>query len=940
MNALWLILLGAPATPASVCETEHVELVAADPELELESVCEDIAVFLDDVVVTTATAASQLGRRLEATSLFESATCVIAAPKPRCRVAPKRIVESVSIEGGLPFALLEVDLRRRVFLRTGTLLPDLDLSLVKQGERLEAYLEREGYFGSKVSVRAERQGSDGLGDAYRLVVSVDAGWSGRLVGVRIEGDRVIGAREAEALLRHDVFGIFSQRFRPEDFDPDLDRIRQRFRERGHPAARVRGRYELDEAAEKVRVVLEVNSGPRLSIELRGNEALDAEELLEVSSFESAGALDLVEAESTAKAMHELYQKEGFDQAEVMLEGAALVGDTFVVSYRIREGPRRSVASIRVEGVPTDLVEAAELVTRSDGVLSSGRYVDAWVERDARSLERTLTAAGHPSAKVVAEKRARPDGRIEVVFRAQSVPARRVGAVRFEGLPPGLAADAILGHLRLAPGAPYVEASLVSDQAEVLASLAELGYHEAQVEQRQQGDDLYYEVTPGLRRSFAGVLIRGGFRTVDSVVERALAQTPGEPLNLLALSAGKRRLRRLGILSSVEVEPLSTADPERTWLLVNLKEADVATLDLVASFTTDDLFAVGLDFRDRNLLGRALRLDLGGRFANAAELGTDLRIGRADRLSGVLGIPAPFGAPFDLETALELELENREVLFERRVGGRVSMLRTFYRGQRCELCPELSGSLSYELSDTLFEPRGDGPPIARDELSLSGNFGRVVPRLRFDWLDHPLDPRRGLKTELRFEVAHRGLSPFSNGGQFWRLQSSLAGFVPLGRPFELSIGRESRLGGPMVLALGATFGTAGVYGADGSLPLSESYFYGGDQSVRGLARRASAAGKPGATSVFVGSAELRWYLLPDLPLGALQLAGFADVGVVSYALGELFEFPTLSAGPALRWVTAVGPLSAAYGWPLIVDPSLGTEVAPPSGRLHITFGYSF
>lgn len=939
MLALGLLILASAGDP-SRCETERLFLEAAEPGLVLEPLCEELQGFLDALMVRTATQASALGRRLEATSIFRSATCVLATPKPRCRVLPQRLVESVQITGGLPFALLEIDLRRRIFLRPGTVLPDLDASLQRQAERLTTYLEREGYFGSKVQVRAERREAGGLGDAHRLLVKIETGWSGSLVGVRIEGDRVLGAREAEALLRHEVFGIFPRRFRPEDFDEDLERIVARLRERGYPAARVRGRYELDPRQAAVRVVLEVEAGPRLEIRVEGNQGLDRDELRAVSTFEKTGAIDVVEAENTAAEMRLLYQREGYDQAEVQLEGARREGEVFAVRYRVKEGPRRSVASVTLEGAGPEALEAAAPVSRADGVLSSGRYVEPWVSRDAKAIERVLAAAGHRDVQVTAEKRERPDGRLDLVFVAVKGESRRVSGVDFEGLPAELLPSAIVPHLSLVPGAPYVEEQLTRDQAEVLASLAELGYHQAEVEQTLEGHSIRYRVRPGVRRRYAGLLVRGAFRTHESVVRRALRLEEVEPLDLVQLSRGKRRLRRLGILSAVEVEPALSEDPERTWLLASLQEADVQTLDLVAAFTTDDLFALGVDFRDRNLLGRTLRLDLGARLANAAELLTDARIGRADRVSAVLGVPEPFGAPFDLETGLEFELENREVLFERRVGGRLSVLRTFFRGQRCTICPELSGSFSYELTDTLFEPRGEGAVVPRDDLALSGNFGRLVPRLRFDWLDQPLDPRRGFKTELRFELAHRGLSPFSNGGQFWRLQGSIGGYVPLGQPIQIALGRESRVGGPWVLALGATFGTAGVYGRDGFLPLSETFFYGGDQSVRGLARRASAAGKPGATSVLVGSGELRWYVLPDLPLGALQLAGFVDVGVVSYALGELFEAPTLSAGAALRWVTAVGPLSVAYGWPLIVDATLGPEVAPPAGRLHITFGYSF
>lgn len=92
-----------------------------------------------------------------------------------------------------------------------------------------------------------------------------------------------------------------------------------------------------------------------------------------------------------------------------------------------------------------------------------------------------------------------------------------------------------------------------------------------------------------------------------------------------------------------------------------------------------------------------------------------------------------------------------------------------------------------------------------------------------------------------------------------------------------------------------------------------------------------------------SAELRAYLVENLGFGSVQLAAFVDSGTVATSLDRLYRAYTLSIGPALRYVTPIGPISVAYGWALVAPSALRTkdaDAAPRHGKLHITFGYTF
>ena len=64
-------------------------------------------------------------------------------------------------------------------------------------------------------------------------------------------------------------------------------------------------------------------------------------------------------------------------------------------------------------------------------------------------------------------------------------------------------------------------------------------------------------------------------------------------------------------------------------------------------------------------------------------------------------------------------------------------------------------------------------------------------------------------------------------------------------------------------------------------------------------------------MLTASCELRWYLY-RVGIGTVQLAGFVDYGSVAESPGGLLVENTVTVGPALRYVTQVGPLTLAYG----------------------------
>jgi outer membrane protein assembly factor BamA len=378
----------------------------------------------------------------------------------------------------------------------------------------------------------------------------------------------------------------------------------------------------------------------------------------------------------------------------------------------------------------------------------------------------------------------------------------------------------------------------------------------------------------------------------------------------------------------------------------VQEREVQSLDAVLAFSTDDNFSVGADYRDANALGHAIAVNAQLRLSDASEVVPRLRIGNMDSLSLRLRAPRPLRLPFDVETTAFYQFLDYPVFRSRLAGGSAALLRTLIERSDCAACPQLQGRLAYELTQGYLHIKGDATDVVLPHSAPrnlpSATIARLVPSLSLDGRDQALDPHRGYAATSRFEVGIPRLAgPLHHeAASFWRILLATQGYLPLGRPTVARLESGKVLGGDLLLATSLTYSVAGPLGAHGRVPDSETFYYGGDFSVRGLSTRASQAARL-ATAMLTASMELRFYLY-ELGFGTFALAGFVDLGSVAQRTKDLLQETTVTAGPVLRYVTFVGPISLGYGWPLHRAAALLSrpDLAPPHGRLHFTFGYSF
>jgi translocation and assembly module TamA len=196
-----------------------------------------------------------------------------------------------------------------------------------------------------------------------------------------------------------------------------------------------------------------------------------------------------------------------------------------------------------------------------------------------------------------------------------------------------------------------------------------------------------------------------------------------------------------------------------------------------------------------------------------------------------------------------------------------------------------------------------------DLALSVNYHGVWRRL-----DNPILPTVGWTLSLQGGVG-RAHSTVGDSGYFSRLYGRLTGYLPLPGGWY----------GQGRIELGQVLRPDGV-----SVPDSQQFRAGGDDSVRGYAYRSLGPIVDGAVGsgdvLATASVEVARPILRSLP--SVWGAVFVDAGRAADSF-QGFR-PALGAGVGVRWRSPVGPLRIDLAW--------GEEVR--KARVHFSVGIAF
>ncbi len=658
----------------------------------------------------------------------------------------------------------------------------------------------------------------------------------------------------------------------------------------------------------------------------GNEQLSDDKLKEKTTIKSQAFLDQQQAKESAEKIRLAYQEDGYFNAQVIPVVQTLDEDRKRLTFFIKEGEKARIKTVVFDGLRAATKDEMFKVTATRewvpwyGLLTQLKLPsflsDAGIlkrEELANDVERVreiLLNKGYlnaqvslPSVELTEDKKW-----FIVTFNISEGEPFTVSEVGFRGYTVFEESELRQG-LKIQDGEIFQRAKIRDEISRITDMYGSRGYAFAEVipnvnpNNEERTASIILNIREGEMMRIRQINITGNDKTRDNVIRRELRVDEQDVIDTPSLKRSFQRLNNLNFFETVEILP-EQVEPDKVDLNVRVKEKPTGQFSVGGGFSTLDKLVAIADITEGNLGGYGYLGRIRGQLGQQRSLGL-----------------ITFRNPYlnDSLTSLQLDvyrsITNYISYFETKSGASV----TFGRW----LSEYVTGSFSLFAEQLNFSD--PAPGICPDEIPLVclqlGNQTTTGFRTTLfrDTRDYFLDPRSGWRVGGGFDL---GTPALGGTNDFYKYYFDVIKYTPL--PFDTRFSVRARYG--------AVEAAAGK-----QIPLTERFFVGGINTMRGFVFGRAGPVVPGSYSALGAAKELIFNndfiftISSDAKLNGVIFfdygKGFDDNESVSLNLRP-------AAGLEARWISPFGPLRVAYG--INLAPREGERV----GVFEFTIGSLF
>jgi outer membrane protein insertion porin family len=702
----------------------------------------------------------------------------------------------------------------------------------------------------------------------------------------------------------------------------------------------------------------IDPGPLVHVQVKGAHLWSWTKKSLLPVYQGVGA-DPEVVQEGGQALISYFQAKGYFDVNVDSQYQSQ-GAVDTITYQITKEKKHKVKSVSVAGntkLPSSDLTSRLVVERSH-LFSPGKYSQALVRTSVKNLTAVYESNGFSSVHVSSSV-TRQGGDIRITFQVNEGPQDIVRSLKIEGADTFAKSSYAPAGLRLEAGHPYSQQLVEADRASVIANYLKAGYLTASFRETAAAAskedphhiDVVYHIYEGPRVYTANILTLGRTHTQQRLINEDIASIkPDHPLTETQLLTAESDLyNHTGVFDWAEVDPkrqITTQTSED--VLVKVHEANrnqitygfgfevinrggsvpsgtvaipnLPPIGLPSTFTTSETTFYGprgtFEYTRNNLRGKGESFSFTG-FA-----------GRLDQRAAAYYIDPRFHwSKWGSTTSISYERDEENPIFSSQVSlGSYQLQRFLGKGKANTLF------LRYSYSKTDLT-RIEIPALvlpADQHVKLS----TVAVNFTHDTRDNPLDEHKGW-----LNIAEFDLNPTSLGSSvnFAKFNGQIANYKKI---FHNTIWANS-----------LRVGLAQPY-ADSRVPLSEEFFTGGGNTLRGFPLDGagpqrqvpvcSSGSSTNCTLIQVPSGGNELLLINSelrIPLPIKQglgLAVFYDGGNVFPNVGfhDFTSLYTNNVGLGLRYATPVGPIRIDLGHNLNPVPGIN------STQYFISIGQAF
>jgi len=670
----------------------------------------------------------------------------------------------------------------------------------------------------------------------------------------------------------------------------------------------------------------------------------------------------VDEESVQEGQNALvsyFQAKGYFDVKVETQfHRAASEDTLV--YRIAKERKHKVEAVKLTG--NRELKSSELTPHLDvekaHFLSKGKFSEKLLRESVKNLKAVYQSEGFSSVKVTSSVQ-RNGGDFTVAFAVEEGPRDIVNSLEIDGAKTFPESKFAPQGLKLGVGKPYSQSLVESDRATIVANYLKAGYLISNFRQTatvvSKSDphriNVVYHIAEGPQVFAGDVVTLGRAQTKQRLIDQDTSGIkPGTPLTETELLTAESRLYdHTGVFDWAEVDPrreITTQNKED--VLVKVHEGPRNSMTYGFGFevinrggsipggtaTVPGLPPVGLPtnfttsqttFYGPRGTFQYTRNNLGGK---GESLSFTAFAGRLDQRAAAYYIDPEFlWSKWRSTASISTEINEENPLYSSRIGvGSYQAQRNLFGGKATTMFLRYSFSQT-DLSHIVIP---DLVPAQDQHIRLS----TVAANLTRDTRDNPLDEHKGMLDSIETGFTSTKLG---SSADFAKLNTQAAWFK--------TIGHQTVLAESLRIGLAQPF--AGSF-----VPLSEEFFAGGGNSLRGFPLDGAGPQRPvevcsngatncgtfinvpsGGNELLLINSELR---IP-LPIKkGLGIVAFYDGGNVFPNVGfhDFTSLYTNNVGFGLRYATPVGPVRIDLGHNL--NPVSGIQ----STQYFISIGQAF
>ena len=679
----------------------------------------------------------------------------------------------------------------------------------------------------------------------------------------------------------------------------------------------------------VNLVFEITPKYRVqAVRFQGNKTVKASRLEKEIGTKPNTALDERAVKSDAEKLHEFYQKEGFNQAQITYDIERDRGTGYgTVLFKIREGAKVRIADIRFTGNDHVKVKRLrkEMETKRWWMFSwltgTGKFKDDEFEDDIGKLLDYYREQGYLDVDIPQDRILYDyphPGRMIITIHVDEGRQYRIGDITITGCK--LYPDTMLKLLlRQKSGMIFRPSKLDKDVTNMEDFYGRSGYLETRVRLVRKPNvatgniDIEYQVEESDKFYVESIKIEGNNKTKTIVIIRELVLSPGDVFDMVRMKASKMRLENTNFFEDVNLTPESTNIPGRRNLKISMKEARTGNLSFGAGYSSLEraTFFAELSQSNFDLFNR-------GSFFQGAGQKFRLRF-QIGSLSNELILSFEEPWLFQKELGLGFTIYRSSNNYSSSYYEEIRMGAEVYL--RKHLFEYVEGRLS--LTDEQIDIKNVNPAASPIITSLAGKTRTVKIGLQLlrDVRDKIVNTTQGNRIQVLAQVAG---GPLGGSNNYYSLEVRGSQFIPVFRTQT------------QVLGLIARGGVIENFGKSADVPYYDHFFLGGSNDLRGFEERdvgpRDSLGEPlGGKTYGMFTAEYSLDVVKPVRFAIFYDAGFVNTRAYDFnPTGYNDDF-----GVGLRLFVAGAPLSLDFGIPLT-----GDKTNKKGNQFNFSFGTRF